>query len=98
MTYIFVCFLYIIRQTIRNHALHTIFAAILRCLLIIPVLEFQHVQNLFMWVISASRVFLMDFKDRFSQEIGEGTLHAPVHKLLNILDFKTGFLQTLNNP
>lgn len=80
------------------HAPHPIFAAILRCLPIVPALEFQHIQHLVHMGNFRLQCFPLLFKECLSLGVGGCTFHAPVHKLLNILDFQSGLFQTLNNP
>ena len=87
----------LIRQMVWKQALDAFLAAVLNRLIIIPAFESEHIQNLFMCAISASTVSFCFSSNSRRKGYVDAPLHAPVHKLLDVLDLQSGAFEALDH-
>ena len=88
----------IIRQMVWKQALDPILAAVLNRLIIIPAFESEHIQNFIHVCNFRLDGFPLLFQQFPAQRVCGCTLHAPVHKLLDVLDLKPRHFETFDHP
>lgn len=88
----------IIRQMVWKQALDPILAAVLNRLIIIPAFESEHIQNFIHVCNFRLDGLLLLFQQFPAQRVCRRTLHAPVHKLLDVLELKPRHFETFDHP
>ena len=87
----------VLRQLVGNHGGEFFLISVPDCLLIIPALEFQHIQSAVHVCDFRVHVGFPFLKHGLALGIGGWALSAPAHELPDVLDLHTGFFQTLNH-
>ena len=89
-------YLYILRQSVREHCMDAFFIAVFYCLLVVPAFKTDCVKDFLHFLNFLFECFFLSLKEFVSFGIGFTSLRTPLHKLFNIFDFQTGFLEAFD--